>query len=103
MKATNETYKVRIYISNVYEIYNMLQSLASCIEKKISKGIEINLDTLAMSSSVGKIVTELNKYLQKYDNEILSKDVRKEVRYIIANEIIDIAKDNIEYKKSTND
>lgn len=102
MKTTNETYKVRIYISNVCEIYNMLQSLASCIERKINKGIEINFDMLAMSSSVGKIVTELNKYLQKYDNETLSKDVRKEVRYIIANEIIDIAKDNIEYKQSNN-
>lgn len=102
MKTTNETYKVRIYVSNVREIYSMLESLASCIEKKINKGIEINIDTLAMSSSVGKIVTELNKYLQKYDNETLSKDIRKEVRYIIANEIIDIAKDNIEYKQSTN-
>lgn len=102
MKTTNETYKVEIYIRNIQEFYNMVQNLASSIEKKIYKGIEINIDTLAMSSSVGKIVTELNKYLQKYDNETLSREIRKDIRYIIANEIIDIAKDNIEYKQSTN-
>lgn len=102
MTITNETYKVEIYINNVLELYKMVQNVASCIEKKINKGIAIDTDKLANSSVVGTIVTEVNKYLQKYDDEKLSTKARKEVRYIITNAIIDAANENIEYKQSTN-
>lgn len=99
MEKTNETHNVLIYIRNEYELYKMVQNVASSIEKKINKGIEIDIDKLAFSSVVGKILTYLNNYMKKYDDKNLSTEAKKESRYIIANEIIEQANENIDYKK----
>lgn len=91
MKTTNETYKVRIYVSNVLELYKMLESVANCLRKKINKGIEIDAQKLVNSSVIANIVREANKYLQKYDDETLSTQARKESKEIISNIIIEMA------------
>lgn len=102
MKTTNETYKVEIYINNVFELYTMVQNFAKCIENRISKGMDINFHLLVNSSIVNKITTEVNKYLQKYDSEKLSPESRKEAKRIIASAIIEAANENIEFKQSIN-
>lgn len=94
MKTTNETYKVSIYVLNILELYKMLESVANCLRKKANKGIEIDANKLSSSSVVAKIVTELNKYLQKYDNETLSIQSRKEAKQIVSGIIVDMVNEN---------
>lgn len=92
-------YRIEIYARNEKRIYDLINSCANSIAKKIKRGITIDNNKLVSSSSVAKIVSEAAKIVLRYDGIKLTKDERNEGKKIIAREITDRAEEMIQYNE----
>lgn len=92
-------YRLEIYVRNERHLVSLIENCAKMIAKKIKKGIEIDLNKLAMCPTVAKIVSDGAKVVQKYDDITLTREERKEGKFFTAREIINRANEMIDLKE----
>lgn len=85
------TWRLSLYIDNSCEIYSITESLSNSLAKKIKKGVEMNVATLANCSTMKRIVSMASKMVKEYDGVTVSTKERKEAALKHAEYIIDCA------------
>lgn len=72
------TWRLSLYIDNSREIYSITESLSNSLAKKIKKGVELSVETLAKCNTMKRIVSMAAKMVKEYDGAIVSTKERKE-------------------------
>ena len=86
--AEASNYDAALIVLNVEKVYNVMAWLERCIAKKLCRGIEPDFEQLAASSTVGKMLTMIDRELLALDCPKMTKEERKEIRGMIANNVL---------------
>lgn len=85
------TWRLSLYIDNSREIYSITESLSNSLAKKIKKGVELSVETLANCSMMKRIVSMAAKMVKEYDGVTVSTKERKEAALNHAEYIMECA------------
>lgn len=85
------TWRLSLYIDNSREIYQITEHLFNSLAKKIKKGVELNIETLAKSSTMKRIVSMAANMVKENDGVTVSSQERKEAALNHAAYIIECA------------
>ncbi len=89
----------KMYANNTKEIYDSKIVMVRVIEKRITKGLPVEVEHLAKSSYISNLCTMLNKLLIQYESFKLSPEECKEISLWFAEEIIEDANYNLKEAK----
>ena len=83
-----DNYDAAIMVEDVEEIDEAHGLLVDYVNKKLKQGITPDFDQLAASSHVSKILTMIDKELLARGCPKMTKEARKEMRHVIANNVL---------------
>ena len=83
-----DVYDAALVAEDTEEIKKLFSWLVSNVCAKYEKGIEPDFDQLVASSTVGKMLTMIDCELRALDCPKMTKEERKEMRKLIANNVL---------------
>ena len=93
--AEASNYDAALIVENTPELYHIKSWLCDCVANKLKRGIIPDFEQLAASSTVGKMLTMIDRELRALDCSKMTKEERKEMRGMIANNVLYSAQENM--------
>lgn len=83
--------------NDLYDRFNV--PIANMLVKKMRKGVQLDLETLAKSSMIDNVVREtLRSYWRRFGSFPVDTETRKEMKHEIAQSILIYAQDQFDYE-----
>lgn len=92
--------EILLWFENDYDLYNRFNvPIANMLVKKMRKGVQLDLETLAKSSMIDNVVREtLRSYWRRFGSFPVDPQTRKEMKHEIAQSILIYAQDQFDYE-----
>lgn len=92
--------EILLWFENDYDLYNRFNvPIANMLVKKMRKGVQLDLETLAKSSMIDNVVREtLRSYWRRFGSFPVDTETRKEMKHEIAQSILIYAQDQFDYE-----
>ena len=92
--------EILLWFENDQDLYDRFNvPIANMLVKKMRKGVQLNLETLAKSSMIDSVVREtLRSYWRRFGSFPVDPETRKAMKYEIAQSILIYAQDQFDYE-----
>ena len=92
--------EILLWFENDHDLYNRFNvPIANMLVKKMRKGMQLDLETLAKSSMIDNVVREtLRSYWRRFGSFHVDPQTRKAMKHEIAQSILIYAQDQFDYE-----